>query len=385
MKSLSFYLSLREVWRDRGRFTTFSLVIALITLLVLFVAGLGEGLATANKEYLEKLDAQLLVFQEDTDLSTTASRIARSKLSYLSRVPGVEAVGPIGFANASVVFPEMDAPLDIALIGVEPGQPGEPAPLQGGGLGGRSRETVIDEDIAAAAGLDVGDTLVLKTIQGTEDEFFELTVVGITSGQQYFFQPSLFVRHDTWDDIRPQPNPNAGGEEITNIMAVRLENPDDWESMIPQITAFVDGIETADIVTAYESGPGYSAQQTTLNTQQGFTLLISVLVIGGFFQIQTLQKVPQIGMLKAIGASNRTVAAAVLVQIVLVTGAGILIGGLVTFLLSLGFPPSIPIIFSGQAIAIAIGALLVIGPVGGMVAIRLALRVEPLTALGLGS
>ena len=168
-------------------------------------------------------------------------------------------------------------------------------------------------------------------------------------------------------------------------MAVRLENLADWQTMIPRIESFVDGVEVADIVTAYEAGPGYAAQQTTLNTQQGFTLLISVLVIGGFFQIQTLQKVPQIGMLKAIGASNRTVAAAVLVQIVLVTGAGILLGGLATFLLSLGFPPSIPIIFSGRAIAVAIAALLVIGPIGGLVAIRLALRVEPLTALGLGS
>ena len=45
-------------------------------------------------------------------------------------------------------------------------------------------------------------------------------------------------------------------------------------------------------------------QQTTLNTQQFFTLLIGVLVLGGFFQIQTLQKIGQIGMLKAIGTSN---------------------------------------------------------------------------------
>jgi putative ABC transport system permease protein len=43
--------------------------------------------------------------------------------------------------------------------------------------------------------------------------------------------------------------------------------------------------------------PGYSAQQSTLNTQGGFTLFIGILVIGGFFQIQILQKVAQIGVL----------------------------------------------------------------------------------------
>ena len=63
-------------------------------------------------------------------------------------------------------------------------------------------------------------------------------------------------------------------------------------------------MQAVDRVTAYQATPGYSAQQSTLNTQRYFALLIGILVIGGFFQIQTLQKVAQIGMLKAIGAAN---------------------------------------------------------------------------------
>ena len=38
------HLALREIWRNRGRFLLFSLVIALITVLILFIAALGEGL-----------------------------------------------------------------------------------------------------------------------------------------------------------------------------------------------------------------------------------------------------------------------------------------------------------------------------------------------------
>jgi putative ABC transport system permease protein len=108
-----------------------------------------------------------------------------------------------------------------------------------------------------------------------------------------------------------------------------------------------------------------------------------VLVIGGFFQIQTLQKVPQIGMLKAIGTPNRVVAASAVFQIILVTLFGVLIGSVVAFGMVLGIPPSVPILFSGTSIAIAILALLLIGPFGGMVSVRLALKVEPLTALGM--
>ena len=55
----SIHLAIKEVWRNRGRFLLFSLVVALITVLILFVAALGEGLGSGNREYIEKLDADL--------------------------------------------------------------------------------------------------------------------------------------------------------------------------------------------------------------------------------------------------------------------------------------------------------------------------------------
>jgi putative ABC transport system permease protein len=143
--------------------------------------------------------------------------------------------------------------------------------------------------------------------------------------------------------------------------------------------------QAVDRRTAWESVPGYTEQQTSLNTQRFFALLIGVLVIGGFFQIQTLQKVPQIGMLKAIGTPNPVIAVAALVQIVIVTVSGVVIGAAAAFGLSLGFPPNIPIVFAPASSAVAIASILAIGPIGGLVSIRYSLGVEPLTALGLGA
>ena len=89
---MAFYLAFKEVWRNKGRFFLFSLVISLITTLVLFIAALSEGLALSNKEYLEKLNAELLVFQKDVELSANTSRIGRSKLNDIQRVEGIEEV-----------------------------------------------------------------------------------------------------------------------------------------------------------------------------------------------------------------------------------------------------------------------------------------------------
>ncbi len=383
---MSFYLAFKEVWRNKGRFFLFSLVIALITSLVLFIAALAEGLAEANKQYLEQLDAELLVFQENTKLSTTASRIGTSKMNDLERVEGVAMAGPIGFSSATVVFADGREPVDISLIGVDAGHPGNPAVVTGKNLlTNRGSETVIDSNMAQA-GVDIGDRITIKTIQGSEEEFYDLTVIGITDSQQYFFQPSVFVPYRTWDQVKPQDGPGSGQSEITfNIAAVKLEDASQISEMSQRIVEQVNGVEVADIKTAYEALPGYSAQQSTLNTQSGFTLLIGILVIGGFFQIQLLQKVPLIGVLKAIGTSNFLIATAVVLQIILVTTFGVLMGAISTFGLASVLPGEVPVVFVGQSVALAIISLLMIGPIGGLVSVRMAISVEPLIALGLSS
>ena len=68
-------LSFKEMWRNRGRFLLFSLVIALITLLVLFIAALADGLGNGNREYIQKLNGDLVVFKSNVDLSIGASQL----------------------------------------------------------------------------------------------------------------------------------------------------------------------------------------------------------------------------------------------------------------------------------------------------------------------
>lgn len=380
------YLSFKEMWRNKGRFLLFSLVIALITVLVLFIAALADGLGNGNKEYIEKLNGDLIVFKSNVDLSIAKSQLDRQQLTQIKGIPGVQGAGQVSFS--SVVLQLGNAKkLNVALIGVEPGRPGEPPVLQGRGLSEKGgKEAIIDRNVALQTGYRVGDNLVVKSIQGTKEELYTLKVVGITDGRQYSIQPSIIVPYLRFEQIKPGPVPSPNESDLlSNIIVVKLQNPNRWSEMATTLQSQATNIIAVDKVTAYENTPGYSAQQSTLNTQRFFSLLIGVLVIGGFFQIQTLQKVPQIGMLKAIGAPNATVALAALAQIVMVTIIGVAVGTAFTLLLSLTFPATVPIIFSPTAVALGVGSLLLIGPVGGLVSIRYALRVEPLTALGLTS
>jgi len=381
---LAFYLALKEVIRNRGRFFLVSLVIALITLLVLFIAALGEGLANGNRQYVANLDAQLIVFLEKSDYIISSSRLETNTLRSVRRVDGVADAGPIYTSSTEIV--SLAEPLKVSMLAAEAGRPGMPAVIEGNYFrSSTARETVIDRNVALRSGLKVGDEITIRSTQGVEDEFFRLKVVGMVAGQSYFFQPTIFVPSATWEKVRPQSEADLNSSTAyPNILAVKVTDPSQADVVKARLLATVPNIEVTDIATTINNIPGYSAQQGTVQTQGFFTLLIGVLVIGGFFQIQILQKVPQIGVLKAIGSSNGVVGWAAIIQIIVVTAMGVAIGGGLTYLFSLGFPPTIPLVFNGSRSVIAIALLLTIGPLGGMVSIIYAVRIEPLKALRLG-
>lgn len=384
---LAFYLAFKEIWRNKGRFFLVSLVIALITLLVLFIAALGEGLGTNNREYISKLDGQLVVFLEKSDYIISASRLRQATLRAARRVEGVDDAGPVSTSNTAILLPpgSENEVLKVSLLGVEAGRPGFPQLTAGRTfLSATAREVIVDQRVLDRTDIQIGDTITIRSTQGVDDEFFDLKVVGTTTGQAFFFQPTIFVSPSVWEKVRPKSDAELGNTvPAINIIVVRVKDPAQTEQVKANLLKAVNNTEVADIQTTINNIPGYTAQQGTVQTQGGFTLLIGILVIGGFFQIQILQKVPQIGVLKAIGASNPVVGAAAVIQISLVTAFGVAIGGVLTYLFSLGFPPTVPLFFNGTASALALVALLLIGPLGGLVSVIYAVRIEPLKALRL--
>jgi putative ABC transport system permease protein len=351
----------------------------------LFIAALGEGLANSNRQYLSNLDADMLVFLEKADFVIPSSRVDKTLARTLRRVDGVESAGIIAASNTAILLPN-DEVLKVSILGVEPGTPGTPAVIEGGNLQSElAAEVVIDRNVALRTDIKVGDRITIRSTQGTEDEFYDLKVIGMTDGQLYQFAPSIFVTFSNWDKMRTKSDTELGRESTTvNVVTVKAVDPSNLEAVKANILARANNVEITDVATAIKNVPGYSAQQSTVQTQAIFTLLIGILVIGGFFQIQVLQKVPQIGVMKAIGASNGVVGLASVIQIMVVTAIGVAIGGGFTYLFSLGFPPTIPLVFNGSRSLIAILLLLLIGPLGGMVSIVYAVRIEPLKALRLG-
>jgi putative ABC transport system permease protein len=382
---MSFKLAAKEVLRNKSRYVAIASIVALTTLLVLLQVSMSEGLKLASSQYIAGIDAELMLFRDKAKRSIPASSLRSSQLNDVSRVEGVEAVGPIGFATASILLKKGTAAenLEVALVGVEPGMPGAPSVVAGTELtDGRAMEVVLDQNVLDRVNIPLGAPISLEVLQGTEDVVYTLMVVGHTSGSMYNL-PSIFVPLRVWDKIKPQEQRGGGGEVIFNVAAVKLKNPDAWRQTADSIQGQVRGIEATDLTTAYESLPGYREMQDIITMQQVLITLAALLVIGGFFQIQALQRIAHVGMLKAIGASNRLITSTVLVQVMLTTLAGIVVGGAAVWGITALLPPTVPIVFNGPKVATGVVTLLLMGPAASLVAVRTLLRVEPLRALGL--
>ena len=65
-------------------------------MLVIFLAGLAEGLGAGNKEYLSKLGGELVVYQDQADLTVSGSQLGQSFMNNIRRTRGVAAAGAIG-------------------------------------------------------------------------------------------------------------------------------------------------------------------------------------------------------------------------------------------------------------------------------------------------
>ncbi len=401
---LALHLAFKEIWRNKGRFFLIAIVVALITLLVLFTAGLAEGLGLGNREFIEKVDADLVTYSDKSDLLIPGSRISEGRIRDLRQIDGVQAVGAIAWANVAILI-EGKEPQKVALGGVLVGQPGEPIVAEGQQLDfKRGMEAILDRSTAVRTGLKVGDPIKIRSLVGSKEKVYDLVVAGIAGSNQYGLQPTVFVPHLTWEKIRPRPSErvsdgvNADNKtpSVTfNIAFVRLNNPSDGAAMAPKIEREIadstsilretDGVRVIDKKTAYENTPGYSAQQSTLGLQRVFTLLIGLLVTGSFFRIQALQKIAQVGVLKAIGTANWKIALAALVQIFVVNAFGVALGALLTWGLTFAIPPVVPVRFDGADAARTVALLLVIGPLGGLSSVQVLLKAEPLKALGLAS
>jgi putative ABC transport system permease protein len=158
-----------------------------------------------------------------------------------------------------------------------------------------------------------------------------------------------------------------------------VKGSDGLRTSLPQS---IDGIEVATPNQVFENIPGVSAQRSTANSIQGFGLVIGALVIGAFFYVLTLQKIGQIGVLKALGASSWFIFQQLMVQVIAVTVIGLALAVPVALLTVRILPGNVPLLLEQRGIIISMALILAMAVVGVAFSGRKIASVDALIALG---
>ncbi|MFC1229019.1 ABC transporter permease [Streptomyces sp. Sce081] len=371
------FLALRDLRFARGRFALMGAVVALIAVLGVLLSGLASGLADAGVSGLRALPVTHLAFDEKaTSEQFSRSTVEEEDWRAWSEAPGVERAEPFGntLANAQVTQgAEKGEQVNLAVFGMAPDSPLAPEPTEGENLRHGSAGIVITREIADL-GVEVGDVLTADKSE------VRLKVVGLVDDTvSYGHIGVAYTDLDTWRHLHyglPGELPEAALRQATAV-ALTLEDGAGTSAVEEATATRADTKETT-----FGASPGYTAESSTMALIKGFLYAISALVIGAFFTVWTVQRKPEIALLKALGAPTGYILRDALVQVVAVLVGATALGTAIGLALGSAMIGKAPFSLSAPVIATSSGLLIAFGVVGAVVAVRRITAVDPLTALG---
>ncbi|MEW1683652.1 FtsX-like permease family protein [Streptomyces sp. NPDC093594] len=371
------FLALRDLRFARGRFALMGAVVALIAVLGVLLSGLASGLADAGISGLRALPVTHMAFDEKaTGEQFSRSTVEQEDWEAWSEAPGVKRAEPFGNAlvNAQVTQGgQKGEQVNLAVFGMAPDSPLAPGPGEGKGLKDGGGGIVITQEIADL-GVRVGDVLTADKSE------VRLTVVGLVDDTvSYGHIGVAYADLDTWRHLHyglPGALPEAALRQATAV-ALTLEDGADVTAVEKATGTRADSKEIT-----YGASPGYTAESSTMALIKGFLYAISALVVGAFFTVWTVQRKPEIALLKALGAPTGYILRDALAQVVAVLVAATAVGTAAGLALGSAMIGKAPFSLSAPAIATSAGLLIGLGTVGAVVAVRRITAVDPLTALG---
>ena len=362
-------LAWRELVRRPSRFVTAGAALTLIVLLLLVLGGILDALVQSSTGLLKAQSAPLIVYSADSKGSIDRSRVTGADREAVAAAPGVHEATGLGIALVAGHVPGRSTPADVAVFGYEaPNRkvPGPPGP--GEGYADRS----LQDD-----GVSVGQTVELGTAR------IPVKVVGWVSGTDYNLQKGLWVDAGTWRRTLNANIPDAAvAPDTFQAVLVTPEEGTTPEQLASAIRTTVPTVTALTIPEAIAGVPGVSEQDSVFTSIIGVTFAVAGIVVALFFALLTIERVGLLGVLKAIGASSRTLAAGLTLQAALIAAGALVAGSLLALALSKVIPDTVPFMLSvGRFLFTAVG-LVVASLIGSAISFRRIVRIDPASAVG---
>jgi putative ABC transport system permease protein len=393
-------LAARDILHSWSKFVLTGVGLGLLIGVTFSMAGIYRGMVDDGQALLRNSGADLWVVQQDTlgpyaEPSSLRDDVYRGILG----LPGVMAAANVTYLTMQVQRAGRD--VRVMVVGFEPGQPGEPPYLVEGRQITRSHYEAIADVRTSFRG---GDVVRIRR--------HDYTVVGLTrrmvsSGGD----PMLFIPLKDAQEAQFLKD----NEAILNERARTAANPALNRPGVPGLLEAVQAAQTSSHsvnAVLVRLQPGWTAEQVaepirrwkhlqaytveqmeeivvakmiaTSSKQIGLFLVIlsvvSAAIVSFIIYTMTLGKLRELAVLKLIGTRNRTIAGMILQQALGLGLIGFVIGRLAATLWAPHFPKYV-LLLPEDALR-GLVAIMVICTLASLLAIRVALKVDPATAIG---
>ena len=397
-------LASRDILHSWGKFIFTGMGLGLLIGVTLVMAGVYRGLVSDGKSLLDNSGADIWVVQQDTlgpyaEPSSLNDDVYRGILG----IPGVEQASNITYLTMQVRHHDKD--IRVMVVGIAPGMagktPGWPPFLVAGRHITRSHyETVVD----IATGLQLGDKITLRRNQ--------YTVVGLTrrmvssGGDPMVFIPlkdaqeAQFLKNNEaiWLDRRKtQANPEFNRPNVPGLLEAVLASKTSNLSVNSVLVTLKEGVDPAQVINTIERWKYLTAYgraemeeilvgkmiSTSARQIAMFLVILAVVsaaIVAFIIYTLTMDKIREIAVLKLIGTRNFTIAAMIVQQSVVLGIIGFVVGKITSSFSAPYFPKYVLIMPEDSIMGFI--AVMIICILASLVAIRMALRVDPAEAVG---
>ena len=393
----------RDILHTWGKFVFTGIGLGLLIGVTLTMAGVYRGMVEDGRVLLDNSGADLWVVQRDTlGPYAESSSVPDDLWRGLRAMPGVAQAANITYLTMQVGLGEQD--VRAMVVGISPGgsgEPGWPPQLVAGRQITRGHyEAVAD----LASGARLGDVLRIRRNH--------YRVVGLTrrmvssSGDPMVFIPlkdaqeAQFLKDN--DAIlmqrrRTEANPAFNRPAVPDLLdaVIASQTSNSYVNAVlvriaPEFTAqqVAEPIRRWKRLTVYDraqmEGILVGKLIATSARQIGMFLvilaLVSAAIVAFLIYTLTMDKIREIAVLKLIGTKNRTIAAMIVQQALVLGLIGFVVGKITATFAAPLFPKYVLLVPFDTAAGFA--AVLAICVLASVVAIRVALRVDPAEAIG---
>jgi putative ABC transport system permease protein len=343
-------VALRDLQWRRRRFVIAVLATSLVFAMTLLMAGFATSLHNEGRRIVAALGADAwLVAAGAAGPFTTSTPIPAAEAGRVAAMPGVARADPLVIVHSTLRRP---AVRDVNVIGARPGGLGMP-PLAAGRAVARAGEVVADTEL----GLAVGDRLELSGRR--------LEVVGLADRVTWYFgTPTLFLALEDAQAVAFGGQPLAMAvltKGVPEGSAAGLERFSNTQAVADLERPLVRGLQSIDLISA-------------------LLWLVAAGIIGSIVYLSVLERLRELAVFKAVGASNRSLLGGFAIQAVLLSAAAAVLAVVIATLLAPVFPFTVEI--PATAFPRLVATAMLVGLAASVVGLRRAVSIQPALAFG---